>query len=530
MEPKAIAKRSGQYFFVRVFVTTLHVIGNFIIAKLFTVAGYGAFGFLTLILTYGASLHLGLENAFGKQYPVEIGKGKKSHADNLRDSAFTFSMFMTFIVLISIVLFALIFPHAEFEKRWAYIIIALTLPLQMLVEYYRTFFRVTKEFGRINIMELIFGVFEFFLRVAPVYYFILVYRNVAYALIGLFIGLMLSFGISFLYAWIFAPERIRVRWSMPEVKYLFRLGIPIFICFLMDSLFKNGDKFMAKAFFQDEGMGYYLLGSQIAGLIYFVPFAIGFVIFPLMLQRYGETSDGTKVASYVFPPTSVIIQIILPLSVIMYLSLDFLIPAVLAKYIPTIPTAKILTAGIFFWCIVNMFTYFLIAMDDRLRMLIYQTSSLLLNLFLNWFFGVLLGMYIFGIGLGTVIAYFIYSLIILHYTISKYFGSVRDYALYYMKIISIFILVFLPVVLIDKFYLSQFWGEFFRSSAIFWFLRFIPSIKHIHTMFLLNGTGIYLLEIIIALIITGAISLAINRKKILSFNVDSSKTWSKPLL
>ncbi|MBU1023030.1 oligosaccharide flippase family protein, partial [bacterium] len=249
METKDVAKRSSQYFFAKIYATAMHVAGNFAIAKLFTVAGYGAYGFLFLILTYGASLHFGLENAFGKQYPVEIGKGSKSRADKIRDSSFTFSMMITLVFMLLIILFAVFYPSAEFEKRWAYILLAFTLPLQMLVEYYRTFFRVTKEFGRINVMEIIFGTFEFILRVAPVYYFVKISPRVEYALIGLFVGLFLTFFATILYAYFCAPEKISIRWNIPEVKKLYRLGIPIFICFLMDSLFKNGDKFMAFWFF-----------------------------------------------------------------------------------------------------------------------------------------------------------------------------------------------------------------------------------------------------------------------------------------
>lgn len=523
MERKAIAKRSSQYFFVKIFATAMRVAGNFVIAQLFTVAGYGAYGFLFLILSLGTVLHFGLENAFGKQYPVEIGEGKKGHADNLRDSAFTFSMMITIVVMALFILFAIFWPNAEFEKRWAYIFIALTLPLQLAVDYYRTFFRVTKEFGRINRMELIYGVLEFVLRIAPVYYFVSISPNVQYALIGLFVGLFLAFAATLFFAWIIAPEKIKIRWMIPEVKYLYRLGIPIFICFIMDTLFKNGDKFMAKAFFQDTGMGYYLLGSQIAGLLYFVPFAIGWVIFPLMLQKYGETHDGQKLAQYIFPPTSTIIQIILPFGAMLYLALDFLIPAVLSKYNPSIPSAKILIVGLFFWSIVNMVTYFLIAMDDRRRMIFYQVISLLLNLYLNWYFGVKLGMYISGIALGTSIAYFLYSVLIMKYSITKYFSDTAYFVKYYLKILMLNLVTFGVIVAVDQLYFRDYWSEFFSANSIYMFLGRHQLLHFIKYELILDGFGIFILEILAALIFAGMISLAIRRWKLLVFDARFKK-------
>lgn len=507
MEQKSIAIRSSQYFLVKVYVTVMHVAGNFAIAKLFTVAGYGAYGFLFLILTYGASLHLGLENAFGKQYPVEIGKRDKRRAGNIRDSAYTFSMIITLAVMALIILFAVFNVNASFERRWAYVLLAFTLPLQMLVEYYRTFFRVTKEFGRINVMEIIFGTLEFILRVGAVYYFVKISPCVEYALIGLFVGLFLTFAATIIYAYFTAPEKIGIRWNIPEVKYLYRLGIPIFICFLMDSLFKNGDKFMAYWFFEDEGMGYYLIGSQVAGLLFLAPFAIGWVIFPLMLQRYGETKDGRKVAEFVFPPTSTIIQAILPLSAMMYLSLDFLVPFLLSKYIPTIPAAKILIPGMYFWCIVNMFMYFLIAMDDRIRMVLYQVGALCLNLALNWYFCKVNGMFIEGIALGTSISYFIYSIFLIHYAITKYFGSLKSFVQYYLKLFALQIMVFAVVVFADIMGLEKFWADYFSNEH--------PE--------LLYGIGVFLVEMLCALLFCGVIVLAIRRYKFLSFEIVEKK-------
>jgi O-antigen/teichoic acid export membrane protein len=523
MEQKAIAKRSSQYFFVMVFVSIMHVAGNFVIAKLFTVAGYGAFGFLFLILSLGILLHLGLENAFGKQYPVEVGQGNKERAVNLRDSALTFSMMVTLSAMFLIIIAAIFWPGAEFEKRWAYIFIALTLPLQLLVDFYRTFFRVTMEFGRINKMQMIFGFFEFVLRVAPVYYFVQISPSVEYAFIGLFVGIFLSFGLTISYAWIIAPEKIKIRWMIPEVKYLFKLGIPIFIVFFMDSLFKSGDKFMAEAFFQDTGMGYYNLSSQIAGLLYFVPFAIGWVIFPLMLQKYGETHDGQMLAQYIFPPTSTIIQIILPLGTMLYLSLDFLIPAVLSKYNPSIPAAKILIPGLFFWSIVNMITYFLIAVDDRKRMIFYQAISLLMNLILNWYFGVVLGMYISGIALGTSVAYFLYSILIMKYSITKYFSDTASFVKYYLKMFMINLVTFGTIVAADQLFLRDFWSGFFSANSVYVYLSRFGILHPIRNNLIMNGVGLFLVEMLAALIFSGIISLAIRRWKLLAFDARFKK-------
>jgi O-antigen/teichoic acid export membrane protein len=519
MEKKAIARRSSQYFFVKIYATLMHVAGNFVIAKLFTVAGYGAFGFLALILTYGASLHLGLENGFGKQYPVEIGKGDKSRADKLRDSAFTFSMIITCVVMCLMILFSLFSTWMSYEKRWALVFLAFTLPLQMLMEYYRTFFRVTKEFGRINVMELIFSTLEFVLRVGPVYYFVYVSPKVENALIGLFTGLFLTFGVTVLFAYLAAPEKIKIRFDKPEIKYLYRLGFPIFICFLMDSFFKNGDKFMAKIFFGDEGMGYYLLGSQIAALLYLVPFAVGWVVFPVMLQRYGETNDGTKVTEFVFPPTSAIIQAIIPLSAMMYLSLDYLIPLLLSKYSLSIEATKILIPGMYFWCVVIMFMYFLIAMDDRVRMVMYQAAALALNLFLNWLFAVRMEMYISGIALGTTISYMVYSYFLLQYSITKYHGEWRNFSDYYMKVFLVQFAVFIAVILFDQYKSAFFWSDYFMSLAVFKFFSWIHWAQSTHRNLLLNGFGIYIIEMLIVLLFTGSLSLAIRKWKILGFRV-----------
>lgn len=520
MERKAIAIRSSQYFLVKIYVTAMHIAGNFVIMKLFTVAGYGAYGFLFLILTYGASLHLGLENAFGKQYPVEIGKRDKSRACNIRDSSYTFSMMLTLAAMALIILFAIVNNNAAFEKRWAYILLAFTLPLQMLVEYYRTFFRVTKEFGRINVMELIYGAFEFVLRVGPVYYFMSVSPCVEYAFIGLFVGLFLTFAATIGYAYFTAPEKIGIRWNIPEVKYLYRLGIPIFICFLMDSLFKNGDKFMAYWFYQDEGMAYYLAGSQVAGLLYLVPFAVGWVIFPLMLQRYGETRDGTKVADFVFPPTSAVIQAILPLGAMMYLSLDFLIPILLAKYTPTILAAKILIPGMYFWCIVNMFMYFLIAMDDRKRMVLYQVGALILNLSLNWYFWQVRGMFIEGIALGTTISYFIYSVFLIHYTITKYFGSLDACVRYYLRLFAVQFLVFAVVVFADIMILDRFWADYFSALGVTRFFKWQTQLSVMNSELTMFGIGVFLIEMLCALLFCGVIVLVVRKYNLLKFKVE----------
>jgi len=108
------------------------------------------------------------------------------------------------------------------------------------------------------------------------------------AILGVFLGSIVSFGFSFLsFRDILSSEEIK-----SDTREIYSYGLPVFVVIFVILAFYSMDVILAKAFFSDELAGQYAIASVLAKIIFFGTLPISKAMFPLSSEA--STNDKSS--------------------------------------------------------------------------------------------------------------------------------------------------------------------------------------------------------------------------------------------
>lgn len=390
------------------------VIQTFIFAAIFLPDELGVISLVSLILVYTSFVHIGLYNAFGREYPKLMGSGRVEEAAKLRDSAFSTSFGLAVLAALILSGWALFGPITQKWTKIAFGFGAFLTLTQQINIYYLMYLRVEKEFNFINRMNL------FLPGPAAILSIILAFKfGVIGPLIGLSIcGVYLYGLIPIIYILIFSRHRFRLRIDKASLVSGFKTGLPLLMVSLLDMVLMNMDRTLIANILSFNELGLYQIVVSIGQFLWFCSVAVGFVLFPLMLEHYGRYKDDYRLYHFVIPPTRVLAYALPPAVGAAWLLLRAPIDWLLPNYSPAIPVISIYLPGIFFWCLVNMHSYFLTATDRLFDMAKLQVQAVVLNIIFCLIFTVRLDYGLAGVGAAVSISFVYYYIRIIIYNSS----------------------------------------------------------------------------------------------------------------
>ena len=421
--------RYGAYFFT--------LLTGMIIAKVLGPAAFGVYSALMLIVTYSQYSHLGLLFAMSKKVPFYNGKKEYKKAKEVKNITFSGSIIIILFVSLTLIIASFFIKNLDVHTINSIRIIALVIILQQILFFYQNHLRAEKNFLMVGKTLLIYSI---------TYFIFILILIIKFGLEGVFLSLLIAFIIVIFY--IFKKEKFKFKITIIPNKtmQLMKFGFPILTMGIMAIFFTSIDKLMIIKFMDKVQLGYYSIAITIAGVIYFMPQAIAYVMFPNFLEKYGEKEDKDYLKNHLFQPTS-IISYLLPIAMgLIFITAPVAIYYVLPKYIAGIIPSKILICAIFFMSFITVANNFLITLNKERKILLIQLVSVMLAIILNYFF-IINGYGINGVAIATAISYFFYSTWILVYSFRHYITKITDIMKFLVRIYVPYLYIILLLAL-----------------------------------------------------------------------------------
>ena len=399
------------------------ILSGLVIAKVLGPAAFGVFSALMLIVNYSQHSHLGLLYAMLKKVSLYIGKKEYNKARKIEDT--TFSGAMIIILFISLVLIIVSFFITRLDNHTinGIRIVAAIIILQQIFFFYQNHLRIEKKFFMIGKTLLICSI---------TYFISIIILIMKFRLEGVLFASLIAYCIALIY--IFKKEEFKFRITVMPKKtvQLMRFGFPLLTIGIMYIILTSIDKLMIIKFMDKIQLGYYSIAIMIAGVIFFIPQAVTYIMFSHFLERYGEREDKLHIKNHLFQPT-LIISYLLPIVIgLVFITAPVAVYYILPKYIVGITSVKILVCATFFMSVIVSAGNFLVTLNKEKKMISTQVISIMLAIILNYIF-IINGYGIKGVAIATAISYFFYSTCILVYSFRHYITRITQLIKFFIK-------------------------------------------------------------------------------------------------
>ncbi len=407
--------RYAAYFFT--------ILTGLVIARVLGPASFGVYSALMLIVTYSQYSHLGLLPAMTKKVPFYRGKKEYDKARETENIAFSGAMIIIILISLTLIIASFFIKNLDEHTINGMRIVAMIIVLQQIFFFYQNHLRVEKKFLMIGKTLLVYSI---------AYFIFIIILIIRFRLEGIFFALLIAYCIVLFY--IFKKEKFKFKITiMPKkIVQLMRFGFPLLTIGIMSIFLISIDKLMIIKFMDKIQLGYYSIATLIAGIILFIPKSISSVIFPHLLERYGEKEDKAHIKNYLFQPTLIISYLMPVVAGLIFITAPVAIYYILPKYIQGITAVKILVCAVFFMSIVSTSNHFLVTINKERKLLLVQPISIVVAIILNYVF-IINGYGIKGVAIATAITYFFYSTCILVYSFRYYIHKVVPLIKFFTK-------------------------------------------------------------------------------------------------
>ena len=434
------------------------IVKSFVIARLLGPAGNGLWQHFMLVFEYSQFAGFGVLEGLSKQLGHRIGSGDERAVNEARTTGMGGVCLVAAVLWIAFVIWAL--PRWEDlhpADRWGLPIVGLMVTLELVTNVYRSLLRA---YSRIHVISSV---------------------AVAFALSNLILALILLPGLKILgalVAWVVTRAittvwlvhksgyRILPAWNPAVLKVLVITGFPIFLLNLTKLATRNIDRVLVDTVLDKADLGIYGLAVTVASLIRYAADAVGFVIYPIFLRKYGQTRDPRALAEQLVQPTmflSVLVPAALGLS---YLVLHLPILWLLPEFVASIEIFRLLTVSIVFSSLAILPSFYLIAIDRQRWLVVVGMLTAVFN-YLVGFQWIEQGWGLAGVAAAMSTGLALHCTIVLLMAGASAFGSLASAAAWTVR-------TYLPVVYLAAIVLGIHayfprwlpeWGEVSRSLA-----------------------------------------------------------------
>ena len=452
-----ILRDIGGYSVSAVISQALNLVAGFWIARLLGPSDFGIWTAVSLVLLYGAYMEFGILSAMGRDLPFYLGQGDLEKAASVEGAARQSTIFGAFVAALLVLAFSLL-PNQSSMMARGLQAMAVVLILQQVYTYHRVLLRSYNQFRELSQQQVLLAIFNSGLAVVFVVFL---------GLTGRMIAAILAQAAIVFYAVRRNPWRPVTKFDLHVSWSLMRVGMPIMISGFILSLLTTVDRLMIITFLDEKKLGYIGIALLIVGVVSLIPAMAIQVLVPRINYQFGNSGKNVEaLRSFVLTPPTILSALLPILIGSIYLSLPFVIGVLLPDYTPAITAIRIITVGIFFYCILGMTDVFLVTIGKLKQYALFGCIALLLNIILDYLF-LKFGYGIEGIALGgTLITYFFYSCIVIGYALSHYTKRIGDWVRFFLRL----------------------WVPFIYMMALLWFTEkavnyMIPSASNMELLF-----------------------------------------------
>ncbi len=333
------------------------LVKGFIVAKVLGPEGNGLWQHFVLISDYALYSHLGTIPGLNKDLGHRIGERDEARIRATQNAG------VGAAIVSAMAMAAALGTHVLFRgdalhpaDRVGLPILGLIVIAEQINVSYMAILRVHGRIGTISVTTAWFALANLVVSVALLF---------VLGVQGLLVGWLVTRVVT---TWIMiraGREPFRPSWDRAIVGRLLGVGFPIFLFHLTRVALRNVDRVLVDHVLPIAQLGIYGLAVTIAGLVHYAAEAIGFVIYPVYLRRFGETRDARQLAESLAKPTE-FLSIALPITLgLSCLVMHLPILALLPEYASCIVPFRLLSISVALSCLAILPGFFLMAVDRQ---------------------------------------------------------------------------------------------------------------------------------------------------------------------
>lgn len=321
----SIAKVIGGNFLTSV----ISLVTSVFVARWTTPYDLGLWNLVMLITIYAPVLQFGVFNGLNRQLPLFMGKGDREGAFGMVAGAHAWCLVLILVTLAATVAFAACFWLTGRNTLACTaiaigVIVACLWPTQYLTVTYRT----GSEFGRLAAKNTVVALLSVPLTMLVLWL----------GYIGLMLRAVLMAGMSLASLYYKRPIVSKPKWDRTVLLSLGKVGMPIWVLGQLGALFLTLDRVVLAD--SPLLLGYFSISIQATTFAGMIPLAITMVLYPQMVQRYGETNNAMAVWVIVKNGARMATALGILAGVCGWVLIPFFIRHLLPAYTPGIDAAK----------------------------------------------------------------------------------------------------------------------------------------------------------------------------------------------
>lgn len=406
------------------------------------IAGAGYWAILKVFLSYAGLSDLGSKDAMLREVSQASGAGDEERGRRVLGSAFVF------LCVTSALFAAGIFVSSAFVAdpvlRRSFWVLGFLVAATQLYNFMLTFLRLSK-----NVANLAFVIVLNISAVGALSLALAWRWGVTGFAAGTLAGTLLS-------AWIaYARSGMRIRplWDGGETARLVGIGLPLVLAGYAIDTFLTLDTLMIGKMIGVEALGYYTIGLMSIQQINSLGRFAQIVLVPHAQEKYGK-SRLIEDARPLFVRTTGTLVYVLPVVIaLVYFAVPVLVHAFIPKFVPGLPSMKILVLGYFFVAVNEMSSTVLFTINRQKDLVPIFAAMIALAGGLNWIF-IRRGWGIEGVAAATSVSYFFYFAVLFSYSF-RFLMKRKELWLTMLRIAGVFAYFAGAVLLIDRWAVPQ---------------------------------------------------------------------------
>jgi O-antigen/teichoic acid export membrane protein len=273
----SVAKVVGGNFVISI----ISLVTSVFVARWATPYELGLWNLVLLVTIYTPTLQLGVFNGLNRQLPFFIGKGDQETALKMGSGAYAWCLVLAMASAVATVLFAIFFWWSS-QAMLAYTSIAIGIIVVCLwpTQYLTVTYRTSAEFGRLAGRNMVVALISVPLTMLVLWF----------GYIGLMARAVLIAVLNVLSLYIRRPIVASPKWNKEVLLNLGRVGMPIWVLGQLGVCFMTLDRIVLAD--SPLLLGYFSISIQATTFAGMIPIAITMVLYPQMVQRYGETNNA----------------------------------------------------------------------------------------------------------------------------------------------------------------------------------------------------------------------------------------------
>lgn len=361
---------------------------------------FGIWNALNLILLYGVVVTLGVPNGMNRDVPLLMGKGDQSAAQRIANSSFWFVLLVSTAVGLFISIVGLVLKPPLSHPFLAMGVLFLTW---QVYQYFQLRLKCYIRFRLMSLQQFVFA------ALLPVFALPMTYK---WGVSGFIVGQTIDALLVCLLIIFWDLLKITSSWDWWALRNLVKTGFPIMLAGLLYSLLTSVDRWVILNFLGVEALGHYTLAILCLGMLSLLPAVVAQQMYPRMAFLYGQTRNERALLPLITRQSLMGTAVTIPILVVVYVVLPFLVDWYMPAYRPGIEPARILLVGLGFIPLAGGVGNFLNTVGKQGYYLAVQAGAILINFCLDVSF-VKLGWGLNGVALGAALSYVLYTIILI---------------------------------------------------------------------------------------------------------------------